>query len=924
MKSSETSTSKSKLGSHPMQGSDPCISAPKGVKRKAPLEVVQDDPELETVFPDLLSKRDSITPESSQKDTHFTRQASSSMPTVTQPAIGTKQISRKPPLFIEACAGCAILSATAQERGIPSLPIDCSRNRHQTHCKVFDLDLSKLHALELIKRISRDYAIICVHIALPRGTCSKARGIPMADGSPGPPPLRSPDHLHGVPSMSHNDRLKVGSANRLYATMSTLIVFLEESDIPWTVENASNSWLWELPEMAFPLAHGTLYHFHSCAYGAARKKRTAILASDTLFACLERQCDGQHPHAEWGFDEATQMFNTAKEAEYPKALCQAYVDVLLNLAGRKEIMFIDASATTTAAKPQKQPRGRKTPQLISEYGRVETLKLPEVPPLDSKRCLMSPIGPLPKGAKLLRTEAKEGNILCVFGIYRSMEEFVTCSKQLWHPFDELRNLPDGLIRCIFKTLTSGMAEVTRHRIEKLTEWSELAKSLSRDEEKLHQTLDPNVAAILKGKRLLLLERLAEQISWPDKTIHKELKSGFMLTGYAPPSGIFKPELRPASLEKAQLMADSKYIRPLILSKLAQRDRSGDVPEKERDDEKLFEITLTEAHQKHWLQGPFTPEQIASRHEDLWLPVRRFGVWQKEKLRPIDDMKENKLNDCFSCSDKIDLRALDHVLWSLCVCIRFCLYSGDLDFKLSDGSRLHGSVHESWTRAGAHFSMTSFDLASAYKQLPLNPKEHNCSVVTLRNPKENSVACFEMRTLPFGSVASVLHFNRVARLIWALGLQLGIIWGNYFDDYPVITHDLHKASTMTCVKNLFGLLGFDFAEDKLAPFAKSAETLGVIVNLTDTTSGRVVVDNKDSRKAELSETIQTILSNDALVPAQLPSVLGRMQFADMQLAGRMGGLAMADLRSLGHDSKTKVSLPTSIRQSLEVLNQRFAK
>ena len=505
-----------------------------------------------------------------------------------------------------------------------------------------------------------------------------------------------------------------------------------------------------------------------------------------------------------------------------------------------------------------------------------------------------------------------------------MEEFVTCSKQLWHPFDELRNLPDGLIRCTFKTLTSGMAEVTRHRIEKLTEWSELAKSLSRDEEKLHQTLDPNVAAILKGKRLLLLERLAEQISWPDKSIHKELKSGFMLTGYAPPSGIFKPELRPASLDKAQLMADSKYIRPLILSKLAQRDRSGDVPEKERDDEKLFEITLTEAHQKHWLQGPFTPEQIASRHEGVWLPVRRFGVWQKEKLRPIDDMKENKLNDCFSCSDKIDLHALDHVLWSLCVCIRFCLYSGDLDFKLSDGSRLHGSVRESWTRAGAHFSMTSFDLASAYKQLPLNPKEYNCSVVTLRNPKENSVACFEMRTLPFGSVASVLHFNRVARLIWALGLQLGIIWGNYFDDYPVITHDLHKASTMTCVKNLFGLLGFDFAEDKLAPFAKSAETLGVIVNLTDTTSGRVVVDNKDSRKAELSETIQTILSNDALVPAQLPSVLGWMQFADVQLAGRMGGLAMADLRSLGHDSKTKVSLPTSIRQSLEVLNQRFAK
>ena len=44
--------------------------------------------------------------------------------------------------------------------------------------------------------------------------------------------------------------------------------------------------------------------------------------------------------------------------------------------------------------------------------------------------------------------------------------------------------------------------------------------------------------------------------------------------------------------------------------------------------------------KGWLQGLFSPEQITEQQKGVWLPVRRFGIWQKGKFRPIDDMKEN--------------------------------------------------------------------------------------------------------------------------------------------------------------------------------------------------------------------------------------------------------------------------------------------
>ena len=44
------------------------------------------------------------------------------------------------PLIVELCAGSAILSAAAADRGYSVMPVDCVRNRHATHVKVHDLD----------------------------------------------------------------------------------------------------------------------------------------------------------------------------------------------------------------------------------------------------------------------------------------------------------------------------------------------------------------------------------------------------------------------------------------------------------------------------------------------------------------------------------------------------------------------------------------------------------------------------------------------------------------------------------------------------------------------------------------------------------------------------------------------------------------
>ena len=57
-----------------------------------------------------------------------------------------------------------------------------------------------------------------------------------------------------------------------------------------------------------------------------------------------------------------------------------------------------------------------------------------------------------------------------------------------------------------------------------------------------------------------------------------------------------------------------------------------------------------------------------------------------------------------------------------------------------------------------------------------------SVLALKRPETGDVAGFVSRTLPFGSTASVLHFNRVARLLHRIGLELDVAWTNYFGDF----------------------------------------------------------------------------------------------------------------------------------------------
>ena len=135
-----------------------------------------------------------------------------------------------------------------------------------------------------------------------------------------------------------------------------------------------------------------------------------------------------------------------------------------------------------------------------------------------------------------------------------------------HPFDSLCPLKDELLRMFFNIVTHGPLWVVEQRKTTLKRWLGFANDLKQQEVALHKSLESEVAAVLKGKRLVLLEKLAHEVCWPDTEIFGLIRSGFSLVGNEAPSGIFDVECRPAELTAGELLQTRRYMRPALLGK----------------------------------------------------------------------------------------------------------------------------------------------------------------------------------------------------------------------------------------------------------------------------------------------------------------------------------------------------------------------
>ena len=851
-------------------------------------------------------------------------------------------------LFIEVFSGTARLSKAAKEAGFQVLPVDKSNKRaSQIYTAQYDLsDQDQVDSLiQLIEETKQ--RIVAVHLAPACGTASRARERPLkalaSRGFKVPQPLRSAKKPMGLDSLSGLDKLRTESANLVYAATAQIIRECIRHDILCSLENPENSLFWLYPDIYKLLEEypGFPVVFRNCMHGGKRTKRTKWWATKPTFSSLAAQCDGSHSHAHWTPVQrgAGVQFPTAEEAAYPHLLCQRVVDLLVQHAESLGATTTDSlaphvqSVATTSHRwiLDMLPRGKKFKPLVSVFqAYVTLLNAPAHDPEQTPFFLS-----LPKGAKLVHRQLQWGKIrvdeegqrcwetgektqkidgfhsvfvnaeteedrqaeLCSIGVPREPWDFVERAVAVGHPRSLAIHLSEDIENMLRENFEGEPHVIMKERAMFLNKWTNRCKELRNQEAELHERLAPHLRKVLKGKRLLVFKEILADLHYPDTSLIDDICGGFSLSGWLPKSHVFPPSLKRPTQSMEAVQKQAKGVNLNICKQVSSVQDSS-------LSEDVWKLTLEEI-EKGWV---WVDEECDPARKVL---AKRFGLKQGEKTRLIDDCTIGGFNStCGSC-ERLKVHAIDE----MAAYISWCLTNlGKCSMEDVLGK--------------------TYDLTSAYKQFGISPSDRDSLRIAVWDAVEKKVKFLGVNALPFGAIGSVSSFLRVAMAIWFIGVRgLRLCWTSFFDDFTILSKQISANNASTAAESLFNLLGVVFAKEgkKSVPWSTRVKTLGLILDLKPTgdvplsdAEFFVAIGHTESRVAELSQTIQSLLENQRVSRKDAEKLRGRLQWFESFALGRTAQQALRVVSGLASNSRADDSLSTLEIEALDFLRNRVLR
>ena len=721
-----------------------------------------------------------------------------------------------------------------------------------------------------------------VNAAPPCGTSSRARNRPVAQhliaqGAPNPQPLRSDEYPEGLPQLQGISLHRVTQANVIYFFVFQLFELCLKHNVLVAVENPTNSYMWQIWYWFQLLQSECVYisDFQACMHGGTRDKWTRFVSNFPQIQKLTAVCDRSHSHEPWGakFTSDGWAFNTATEAEYPSILCSRISSIVLDIALESGAVLEDPQApkgheclqfhrTRNRAALGKLLRGKKIPQFVQDFHAFETVQceikdgspvVPVLPP-DKKvvsRRFSSGVG---SGSAESSDVSNNQPTSCsiVIGQLRTPLQFIAAAVKAGHPNQLSQVLPTQLETAVVNHVELGSAGIALKRTQWVKKWLKRRLELSKEQSLKCESVPDHIKSIAGNKQTILLKEMLQDVSYPDPEVADLLVTGAELCGWLPETDVFQKKLKVPTMSVPQLKSLASLNAAAVLIRATS---SGDA----ELDQQVWLATQEELD-KGWLEGPLD-ESLISDHAVI---SRRFGIRQSDKIRVIDDFSESLVNSTVGSFEKIDLMAVDE--------------TASLVLK----------TMQQFSGKPVDLKARTFDLKSAYRQIPLSEQSREFSYIAVYCPEELRPKIFKLSCLPFGSTAAVYHFNRCAVALWFLGTSaLDLLWTNYYDDYTVITPDELVDSTEAAVQMLFKLTGWAIAVDgkKALEFSWLCQSLGVVFDFTLSSVGILAISNTEKRVRELVETIDSVLSSSSLSVKQAESLCARMLFADSQVFGR---------------------------------------
>ena len=272
----------------------------------------------------------------------------------------------------------------------------------------------------------------------------------------------------------------------------------------------------------------------------------------------------------------------------------------------------------------------------------------------------------------------------------------------------------------------------------------------------------------------------------------------------------------------------------------------------------------------WLEEPveLSPEGIPLGSKgDRFNVAFRFGVSQADKLRACDDLRHSLTNEACAVLTPIQLVSWDHI----------------------------AQLFKSMCGANRSWHLFKADHQAAYKQLPLRPADQPTAIIALRHPASGVWFGFRSRTLMFGSIAAVLHYNSFARAISALAnFLLGLPMVSYFDDFAALLPAEIAPKALEVFSSFCSLLGITLKPGK-SEVGPSVTFLGLRGSFPSCDNRfRLGISLPPEKATKWADLIASFIKAKSISLQQLESLIGKLSFSQTQLFAKF---ARTQLRPL---------------------------
>ena len=831
-------------------------------------------------------------------------------------------------VIIEIFAGTSRVTACLRQIGLRScFGVD--------HVKVKNLsgpvsvaDLTTPEGVSLLMSWINTRVVLGIFLAPPCGTASRARAIKLRRGlkrkfQSDPVPLRSDRQPNGVSGLSWLNKFKISKANKLYHLTAQIVKHCVKHGLLVCVENPQYSLFWATSFWQ-EVAHLVMYStFHTCQYGSKRLKRTMLAHNHLAFSNINMKCPGvssTHRHEKWGLTKTG--FATQEETAYPfilaRAIAHAFTTALLELKLKAPAEVFhqlqsDSSQVLQAIRGQTglQPKAQKLPPIVPEHQTLiqvtnsrdrlpssqlafrfkaavavtctashKTITLPAYSKLVTEQLTNDAKPQKGDESSGICSESSSSVVRQTWAIPWSPMQFVTEAAKSGHPASIESFAPPVLHEVTEFYSKTKVHDRIKYRADQIKYWVDRCKTLAVDESKVHEKLPSHAKKLMRNKRFLLWQEMLQSCGYQDMGVVAEMQNGIHLTGETSRTNLWPEKFTPAAISCDELSEIGRRDRQSVINKPI-------VAEDNEVNQAVWQQTLEEV-QEGFVEGPYPMQSIPAD-----VPVsKRFGVVQGSKVRCVDDFTGSSINLAVQSCESPRPHTLDVVAGLTSIMMKKSKFT------------------KAWVGR-------VFDLKSAYRQCFIHEDSLKYSFIGVYDPNDGVVKAFRMLALPFGNIKSVHSFLRISHSLWFLGSKLfKIPWTNFFDDFVTIADESEASSMTETVHCLFRLLGWKFAEggSKAPPFNKTFSALGVNIDVSSMARGEVKIDNTESRKKDLCETIGTCLKTTKLSRHDALRLRGRMQFTSGQIYGRVAKTCLGHVTMHAY-STTGVALSPSTTKAL---------